>query len=109
MKRNLTTLITLLLIPQLVFASVSATTMWWIAPLVVTQIFVVVLNFRTKRIMKDKIILIIIYALGMITPWEMFFKGKSNLYLSVIYLFLITTVPLTFKTQSSDLDFHLGF
>ncbi len=39
--------------------------------------------------MKDKCILRIIYACGMVTPWQLFFNDIENLNLSAIYLLLI--------------------
>lgn len=89
MKRNLPTLFIFLLIPQLAFASDNLAVIWWLALLALTQIIVIVLNFKTKRSMKDKIILIIIYAFGMITPWQHFLNSSKNLYLSSLYLLLM--------------------
>jgi len=89
MKRNLPTLFIFLLIPQLAFAHGNLTGLWWFGILVTTQIIVVVLNFKTERSMKDKIVLIVIYAFGMITPWQHFLQSNENLHLYAFYLLLM--------------------
>ena len=92
MKRNLLTLLTFLLTPQLAFASGNLAVIWWLALLVITQVIVVVLNFKTKRSMKDKIVLIIIYGFSMITPWQHFLNSNKNLHLYAFYLLLMQYV-----------------
>jgi len=87
MKKNILTLV-FLLTPQMAFASGNPVVIWWLALLVVTQFGVVVLNFKTKRILKDKIILFIIYTFGMIGPWSHFLNSNKNLHLYAIYLLL---------------------
>jgi fucose 4-O-acetylase-like acetyltransferase len=89
MKRNLLTFLILFLIPQLAFASDNPAVFWWLTLLVVTQIFIVVLNFKNKRSIKDKFTLIIIYAIGIATPWQHFLNSEKNLHLYAIYLLLM--------------------
>ena len=91
MKQNLPTLLIFLLVPQLALAANRNSTFfwWWLGLLVVTQIIVVVLNFKTKRSMKDKLVLIALYSFGMITPWQHFINSSENLYLYILYLLLM--------------------
>ncbi len=53
MKNNPLIFFILLLTPQLAFAHGNLAVLWWLALLVVTQIIVIILNFRTDRSMRD--------------------------------------------------------